>query len=250
MRDFDRGVDFASDGDLSPNNDTVSRPLVLIVEDECDIASTLKSYFEMEGFLATVASSGKVALEKAKRNPDVILLDVGLPDTDGFSVCRSIRASVKCPIIFLTARVEDADMIDGFASGGDDYVTKPFSLKVLGARVKAILARDRRVRTEASDMSVKRIDDDLTIDFGRMQVLMFNTVVPLARKEYDICALLAKHPAQVFDRDMIYESVWGEPGDSSVVTEHVRRLRRALAEAGAAHDYVHTVWGVGYTWGA
>lgn len=229
---------------------SADKPLVLIVEDERDIARMLKSYFEMEGYLATVAASGAAALEKTRRSPDVVLLDVGLPDMDGFAVCRAMRESVSCPIIFLTARVEDADMIDGFASGGDDYVTKPFSLKVLGARVKAILARDRRVRDGASNLSVKQVDDVLTIDFGGMRVLVNGCEVPLARKEYDICALLAKYPNQVFDRDMIYENVWGEPGSSSVVTEHVRRLRRALTEAGATRDYVRTVWGVGYTWGA
>lgn len=236
--------------------DARTKPLVLIVDDERDIADMLKSYFEASGYLALAAYDGPSAIERAKRNPDVILLDVNMPGIDGFDVCRTIRASVSCPIIFLTARLEDADMIDGFAAGGDDYVTKPFSLEVLGARVKAQLARQGRLR----DLSVLRVDDVLSIDFGRMAVLVGGAEVPLARKEYEICALLAKHPAQVFGRDMIYERVWGEAagpacagphgatGGSSVVTEHVRRLRKALVEAGAEKDYVRTVWGVGYAW--
>lgn len=220
------------------------QPLVLIVEDERDIASMLKQYFEMSGYLATVAFTGAQAVEKANRNPDIILLDVGLPDIDGFSVCRTIRQSVTCPIMFLTARVEDADAIDGFAAGADDYVTKPFSLDVLGARVKAQLDREERLRKPRA----VRIDDVLSIDYAAMTVYVNGERVSLARKEYEICALLAKHPGQVFDRDMIYENVWGAPGDSSVVTEHVRRLRKALCDAGAEADYISTIWGVGYTW--
>ncbi|MDO4443400.1 MAG: response regulator transcription factor [Slackia sp.] len=220
------------------------KPLMLIVEDERDIADMLKSYFEMSGYLAMVASDGAQALEKAKRSPDIILLDVGLPDIDGFSVCRMLRDVHVCPIIFLTARVEDADAIDGFSAGADDYVTKPFSLEVLGARVKAQLARGERLKR----VSAVRIDDALSIDYGAMTVSVCGKPVTLARKEYEICALLTKHAGQVFDRDMIYKRVWGAPGDSTVVTEHVRRLRRALAAAGAEKEYVKTVWGVGYTW--
>lgn len=201
-----------------------SKPLLLIVDDEREIALMLKEYFEMQGYLATVAFTGVQALEKARRKPDVILLDVGLPDIDGFSVCRRLREAVLCPIMFLTARIEDADAIDGFAAGADDYVTKPFSLEVLGARVKAQLARESRVRKP----SALRIDDVLSIDFAAMTVSVDGVPVPLARKEYEICALLAKHPGQVFDRDMIYASVWSQPGDSSVVTEHVRRLRHGM----------------------
>lgn len=223
-----------------------SKPLVLIVDDERDIADMLKGYFELSGYLACVAYDGEAAIKAISRKPDVILLDVNMPGRDGFSVCRAIRDSVSCPIIFLTARVEDADMIDGFASGGDDYVAKPFSLQVLGARVAAQLAREKRRSTS----SVVRMNDDISIDFRRMQVMVHGAPVSLPRKEYEICALLAKHPSQVFDRDMIYEQVWNASGDSSVVTEHVRRLRKALAQAGADASCIRTVWGVGYSWGA
>ena len=187
---------------------------------------------------------GRRRSKKPGVRPNVILLDVGLPDIDGFSVCRMLRDVHACPIIFLTARVEDADAIDGFSAGADDYVTKPFSLEVLGARVKAQLARGERMKR----VSAVRVDDVLSIDYAAMAVYVDGEQVPLARKEYEICALLSKHAGQVFDRDMIYERVWGTSGDSAVVTEHVRRLRRALAKAGAEKDYVKTVWGVGYTW--
>lgn len=218
---------------------------MLIADDERDIVGMLKSYFELNGYLVATAFDGAQVLERVgKRAPDIMLLDVNMPSLDGIETCRRVRDAVSCPIIFLTARVEDADKIDGFAAGGDDYVTKPFSLDVLGARVAAHLARDKRKQSK----SIVRIDGRLAIDFGRRAVLSDGIEVSLTKKEYEICALLVKHANQTFDRDRIYELVWGEPGDGSVITEHIRRLRKALAEAGAEGDYVKTVWGVGYRW--
>lgn len=221
-------------------------PLILIVDDERDIADMLESYFRLEGYRTIVAHDAAGALTAAHRSPDAILLDVNLPDADGFSVCREVRGLVACPIIFLTARVEDADALSGFAAGGDDYVTKPFSLEVLGARVRARLARERR----SSGRATVRFPGGVSVDLARREVRVGERVAQLARKDFDIVALLAKRPGQVFGRDMIYERVWGEPGDSSVVTEHVRRIRRALAEAGCETEPVATVWGVGYSWRA
>ena len=210
-------------------------PLILIVDDEADIADMLESYFRLEGYRTLVACDAAGAIEAAGR------------------VCRTIRELVTCPIIFLTARVEDADAIAGFAAGGDDYVTKPFSLEVLGARVRAQLAREHR----RLDRATVRFPGGIVVDFARREVRVATDggghgerVATLARKDFDIVALLARRPGQVFDRDMIYERVWGEPGDSSVVTEHVRRVRRALAEAGCATNPLATVWGVGYSWRA
>ena len=171
-------------------------PLILIVDDEADIADMLESYFRLEGYRTLVARD---------------------------------------------------------AAGGDDYVTKPFSLEVLGARVRAQLAREHR----RLDRATVRFPGGIVVDFARREVRVATDggghgerVATLARKDFDIVALLARRPGQVFDRDMIYERVWGEPGDSSVVTEHVRRVRRALAEAGCATNPLATVWGVGYSWRA
>ena len=222
------------------------RPLVLIVEDEGDIAGMLSRYFELEGYRTRVARDAAQALEAVRCVPDAILLDVGLPDADGFSVCREIRDSVACPIIFLTARVEDADAISGFAAGGDDYVTKPFSLEVLGARVRAQIARGQR----SLDRATVRFSGGITVDFARRVASVEGREVELARKDFDIVAVLAKRPRQVFDRDMIYERAWSEPGDPSVVTEHIRRIRRAFEQAGCTVEPIQTVWGVGYTWRA
>lgn len=225
------------------------RDLILVVDDEPDIAAMLESYLEHAGYDVVCASDGAQALRAVgKRAPDLVLLDVGLPDMDGTDVCRCMRSSLDCPIVFLTARVEDADELEGFAAGGDDYVTKPFSLEALGARVSAHLARERRRERGARARAVLHADRRLSIDLAACRVLFDGAPVTLARKEFEICALLAKHPGQVFDRDRIYELVWGEPGASQVVTEHVRRLRAALAKAGAERDYVETVWGMGYRW--
>lgn len=221
-------------------------PLVLIVDDEPDIAGMLDAYFRLEGYRTLTAASAAQAVTAARRAPDVILLDVNLPDADGFTVCRQIREAVSCPIIFLTARVEDADAIASFAAGGDDYVTKPISLDVLGARVRAQLARDRR----RLDRATVRFGGGIAVDFAARELRVNERVCELARKDFDIVALLARRPGQVLSRDTIYERVWGEPGDSTVVTEHVRRIRRALEAAGCETDPISTAWGVGYAWRA
>lgn len=222
------------------------KPHVLVVDDERDIANMLCSYFQLAGLETEAAFNGPAAIAAARRDPDIVLLDVNLPGCDGFSVCREIRETVTCPIIFLTARLEDADMIEGFAAGGDDYVTKPFSLDVLGARVKAQLSREERRAQQ--NRALIRYGEHLAVDFAGKMIRVDGEEVPLPRKEFEIVELLAKRPGQVFDRAMIYELVWGKPGDSTVVTEHIRRLRRALEAAGLENDPIKTIWGMGYTW--
>ena len=146
-------------------------------------------------------------------------------------------------------RLEGYRTLAVYDAAGDDYVTKPFSLDVLGARARAQLARDRR----QLDRATMRFAGGVAVDLARHEVRVGDKnprVAPLARKDFDIVALLAGRPGQVFDRNMIYERVWGEPRDSSVVTEHVRRIRRALADAGCTTEPLATVWGVGYSWRA
>lgn len=165
-------------------------PLVLIVDDERDIADPLESYFRLEGYRTLAVYDAAGAVTAARRAPDVILLDVNLPDAGGFSVCREVRELVTCPIIFLTARVEDADALAGFAAGGDDYVTKPFSLDVLGARVRAQLARDRR----QLDRATMRFAGGVAVDLARREVRVGDKnpqVALLARKDFDIVAAVA-----------------------------------------------------------
>lgn len=267
---------------------------MLVVDDEVDIANMLAEYFRMEGYDVTCANSGAEALAAASAGaaPDIMLLDVNMPGMDGFEVCRRVREHLSCPIIFLTARVEDVDQLDGFAAGADDYVMKPFSLEVLGRRVAAHMAREGRVRERENAVRFFR---ELTIDYkqrtvevrpvtgepgdgtvegvgvekpgsegfhakisdalegsiaGGASACPSRTYVDLTKLEFDIIALLSKRPGQVFDRDAIYERVWGwdAAGDPSQVREHVRRIRNKLAAAGVADDPIETVWGVGYKW--
>ena len=168
-----------------------------------------------------------------------------MPDLDGLEVCARIRGFVSCPILFLTARVEDSDKIKGFGMGGDDYIVKPFSLDELGARVAAHIRRERR-RGETPKV---RFDDKLSIDYTERRLYFDSEEISLAKKEFDIIELLSGHPGQIFSKERIYELVWGydSEGESSVVAEHVRRIRAKLAAAGIK-PYVETVWGVGYKW--
>lgn len=221
------------------------RDTILIVDDEADIVSTLEDYFLYNDYNIMTAANGREAIEKAGKQPDLILLDINMPDVDGLEVCARIRDFVSCPILFLTARVEDSDKVKGFGMGGDDYIVKPFSLDELGARVAAHLRRERR----RGEMPKVRFDDKLAIDYTERRLYYDSEEILLAKKEYDIIELLSGHPGQIFSKERIYELVWGydSEGDSSVVAEHIRRIRKKFVAVGAK-SYVETVWGVGYKW--
>lgn len=221
------------------------REKILIVDDEIDIVTMLNDYFEYNGYDVITANSGLEAIKKAEMQPDIILLDINMPDIDGLEVCSQIREFVTCPILFLTARVEDSDKIKGFSIGGDDYIVKPFSIDELGARVSAHLRREHRQKKSAK----VRFDDKLAIDYSERSLYYNGEVVPLAKKEFDIIELLSQHIGQVFSKERIYELVWGydSSGDSSVVAEHIRRIRSKFAAADMK-PYIETVWGVGYKW--
>ncbi|MDE6796429.1 MAG: response regulator transcription factor, partial [Ruminococcus sp.] len=178
-----------------------------------------------------------------KMNPDIILLYIIMPDMDGISVCRKIRDYVSCPILFLTARVEDCDKINGFASGGDDYIIKPFSIEELGARVMAHIRRERR----SESVSNVRFYGGISIDYSAKTVSANGIRIKFARKEFEIIELLSMNSGQVFDKERIYEKIWGydADGNSTVVAEHIRRIRAKLADE-AYH--IETVWGIGYKW--
>lgn len=221
------------------------RDKILIVDDETDIVSMLKDYFVYNGYDVMTAAGGLEAIKKAEKEPDIILLDINMPDMDGLEVCSRIRNFVACPILFLTARIEDSDKIRGFGIGADDYIVKPFSIDELGARVAAHLRRERRQRESAK----VRFDDRLAIDYTERCLYYDGEVIPLAKKEFDIVELLSQHTGQVFSKERIYELVWDydSDGDSSVVAEHIRRIRTKLAASGRK-PYIETVWGVGYKW--
>lgn len=218
---------------------------ILIADDEPDITAMLTSFFTGKGYQVSAASDGESALKQAERAPDIILLDINMPGMDGLEVSRRIRDQVPCPILFLTARIEDTDKVQGFAAGGDDYIVKPFSLAELEARVQAHLRREERHRGETA----VKFSGDLTIDFAGRRLSCQGSPIALTKKEFDIIALLAQNPGQIFDRERIYERIWGydSEGDSSVVSEHIRRIRAKIAEH-ADRTYIGTVWGCGYRW--
>ena len=218
---------------------------ILVVDDEKGIVATLEDYFESQGYQVYCAYSGKEALEKIACQPDIVLLDINMPEMDGLTVCEHIREHISCPILFLTARIEIQDRIKGFSVGADDYILKPFDLSELSARVQAHLRRESRKQTQ----TVLRFFGDMAIDYAKREVSIKKSPVPLVKKEFDIVELLSSNSGQVFDRERIYDIIWGLEGDGSsdTIMEHIRRIRAKLATL-STHNYIETVWGVGYKW--
>lgn len=218
---------------------------ILVVDDERGVVDMLRSYFEMHSFQVYSAYNGVEALRQATQNPDIVLLDINMPDVDGLTVCERIRMFVTCPILFLTARVETVDKIKGFQVGADDYIVKPFDIDELGARVSAHLRRENRKQRQ----TVFRLFSDMVIDYSKREVMIREKGIPLTRKEFDIVELLSTNAGQVFDRERIYELVWGLDGEGSsdTVMEHIRKIRGKFAVV-SSHSYIDTVWGIGYKW--
>lgn len=218
---------------------------ILIVDDDRELLKMLRIYLERRGYQVSTAENGFEALERLKTPPDLLLLDINMPGMDGMELCRRIRDTVSCPILFLTAKAEEEDRVNGLLSGGDDYILKPFSLRELEARILAHLKREERRRSQ----SQYRFQGGLSIDYGAKEVRLDGKVVEFTRLEYEILEFLSMHPGQVFDRERIYEGVCGcdGQGDSRVVTELVRRIRKRLADQ-SPEEYIETVWGMGYRW--
>ncbi len=218
---------------------------ILMVDDDTEMLKMLRNYFEIKQYTVTTTENGREALEKIKMNPDIILLDVNMPQMDGIEVCRQIRDKISCPIIFLTAKVEEQDRVSGLLSGGDDYILKPFSLKELEARIVAHLKREERHKVK----SEYRFLGDMMIDYTAKKVQIGEDYLELTKLEYDIMEFLSMNQGQVFDKERIYEKLCGydAEGDSRVITELVRRIRNKIAEYTDV-EYIETVWGMGYRW--
>ena len=218
---------------------------ILVADDEPDVLSLLKDYFEINGYEVITAENGKKVLEKASRNPDIILLDINMPDMDGIEVCKAIREYVSCPILFLTARAEDCDKITGFSAGGDDYIIKPFSIDELGARVSAHIRREHRENV----ISNVRFFGRLAVDYSAKIISVNGLKIEFAKKEYEIIELLSVNSGQVFDKERIYEKIWGydAEGNNTVVAEHIRRIRSKLSVYNESY-HIETLWGIGYRW--
>ncbi len=218
---------------------------ILIVDDDAALQKMLRSYFEKKGYEVETASDGDEAMDRLAREPDLILLDVNMPRMDGIEVCRRVRDAVSCPILFLTAKVEEQDRVNGLLSGGDDYILKPFSLKELEARIMAHLKREER----KSKKSRLRFCGHLVIDYIGRTLLYDGQEIEMTKAEFDIVEFLSMNAGQVFDRERIYEKVFGydAEGDSRSITELVRRIRNKLS-AWTDQEYIETVWGNGYKW--
>lgn len=218
---------------------------IMLIDDEKGIISIMRNYFEMLNYQVITAYNGQEALKKISCSPDIILLDINMPDMDGLAVCQNIREYITCPILFLTARIEVKDKIKGFSAGADDYIVKPFDLDELGARVAAHLRREKRKQ----EQSVLRFFHNMVIDYAKREVSINGKAVSLSKKEFDIVELLSVNVGQIFDRERIYETIWGLEGDGSsdTIMEHIRKIRVKFS-ALSIHNYIETVWGVGYKW--
>jgi DNA-binding response OmpR family regulator len=227
---------------------------ILIVEDDRTLIETLEYNLSRQGYAILTATDGVTALELARQEqPDLILLDVMLPRMDGFEVCRILRREMNVPILMLTARTEEVDKVVGLEMGADDYLTKPFSMRELLARVKALLRRVRLIREEmASEQGSSPPDTlffgDLIIDLGRHEVQWAGEPIALKPKEFDLLVFLARNRGMALSRDLILERVWGwdYDGGSRTVDVHVRWLREKLEPDPANPERIVTVRGVGY----
>jgi DNA-binding response OmpR family regulator len=221
---------------------------ILIVEDEAPVARGIQFALQQEGYDVHIARSGAEGLEYATTEaPDLVVLDVRLPELDGFEVLRRLRATgSKAPVLMLTARDDEFDKVVGLELGADDYLTKPFSLRELAVRVKAILRRVERIASPSSSEPIVR--GGLTVDPARRRVTVDGAEVALTPLEFDILLALARDPGVVFTREQLMDRVWGyrDYAGGRVVDSHVARIRRKLGEDGLEPRFVRTVHGVGY----
>ena len=221
---------------------------VLVVDDEKLIVKGIRFSLEQDGMEVVCAYDGEEALELARtQNVDIILLDLMLPKMDGFTVGQQIREFSSVPIIMLTAKGEDMDKILGLEYGADDYITKPFNILEVKARIKAIIRRTKKSNDE-SDTSNEIRFDGFYLDRDSRRVFINNSEINLTAKEFDVLEILADHPNKVYSREQLLKIIWGDdyPGDVRTVDVHIRRLREKIEQKPGEPKYVHTKWGVGY----
>jgi len=226
---------------------------ILVVEDQNDIANLIRINLEMLGFEVVHHALGKPALVALKQQDfDLLLLDLNLPDMDGLSICKTLRASDNSiPIIMLTARSDELDRVTGLEMGADDYLSKPFSVLELQARVKALLRRSQQQEqqsTIAAKKAAKLILKDIEIDLELREVLVLGHQIELTSTEFDLLVYLAQHPGRVFSRQQLLESVWDYHNEcyEHTVNSHINRLRNKIEPEPSEPRFIKTVWGVGY----
>ncbi|HET8842946.1 MAG TPA: response regulator transcription factor [Ktedonobacteraceae bacterium] len=226
-----------------------SAETILLVDDEAEIVQFVRDALEDEGFSVLTALDGQQALIIARqRHPDLLILDITMPYLDGFAVCSMLREELDIPILLLSARQSDADKVRGLGLGADDYITKPFSMKELIARIEAHLRRVRRGKQSRAPIVLTQ--GQLTVNLSAHEVAFAGEPIAMTRKEFELLQLLMLHPHQIFSREMIYNHIWGMDalGSTETVMEHVKRIRRKLELVDPDTQYIGTVWGVGYKW--
>lgn len=221
---------------------------ILVVDDEKLLVKGIKYNLEQEGYEVVTAFDGEEAVRLSHdESIDLILLDLMLPKMDGLTVCRTIRAYSDVPIIMLTAKSEDIDKILGLEYGADDYITKPFNIREVTSRIKAILRRTKPAGNKAQTKDIL-VSGDITLDYNFRRTSIKGKIIELTGKEFDLLELFVKNPGKVYTRENLLDIAWGfdYPGDARTVDVHIRRLREKIEENPAQPDYIKTKWGVGY----
>lgn len=222
---------------------------VLVVDDEKLIVKGIKFSLEQDGMDVDCAYDGGEAIEKIRENIyDMVLLDLMLPIFDGYEVCQQVREFSDVPIIMLTAKGEDMDKILGLEYGADDYITKPFNILEVKARIKAIIRRNRRKTPTVQEEPKVIVSGSMKLDIDAKRLYIDEKEIRLTVKEFDILKLLAENPGKIYSREQLLTLIWGTkyPGDARTVDVNVRRLREKIEENPAKPEYVHTKWGMGY----
>ncbi|MED1468878.1 response regulator transcription factor [Bacillus salipaludis] len=222
---------------------------ILIIEDDLDIGELQQDYLEINGYDVELQTSGKEGLKRAlNKEYDLLIIDIMLPEVDGFEICKQVRAVKNIPILIVSAKREDIDKIRGLGLGADDYIIKPFSPSELVARVKAHLSRYERLIGN-NDTTKKEIRiRGLVIDEMARKVLVNNQKISLTAKEFDLLLFLAQHPNRVFSKEDLFESIWGleSSGDITTITVHIRKIRGKIEKDPSNPQFIETVWGAGY----
>ncbi|AWC34450.1 response regulator transcription factor [Bacillus cytotoxicus] len=219
---------------------------ILVVDDEEDILTFLADSLAMEGYHVRTALNGQEALRQLDDDVSLVLLDVMLPDMNGFEVCEKIRKSQGCPILFVSADSREQSRIEGLMIGGDDYISKPFSLKELKARIIANLRRT--INREENKQVLKY--GNIFIDLQSYEVRSGEQLIHFTKKEFEIVKILALHAGQVLTKEQLFEKIWGYDSESDVstVVEHMKKIRTKISMYDKEYTYIQTVWGIGYKW--
>lgn len=221
---------------------------ILIIEDEEMLAMLEKDYLEMSNFQVTVETSGDTGLEKALNGSyDLVILDIGLPVIDGFEICKKIREQKNIPIMIVSAKKDEIDIVRGLGLGADDYVVKPFSPNELVARAKAHIAFYERLAGKRDENSIIEIRK-LRIDKTARRVYLDNKEKNFTTKEFDLLTFLAEHPNHVYSKEELFRRIWDmdSVGDIATVTVHIKKIREKLEKDSSKPQYIETIWGVGY----